>query len=167
MPRVQDAIPSLACRARKGCSNPLLLTSLRFAPESRPSPASRQSLARRHQGSSHDRPKTIESRGEAGHWEGDASRCAQGCDPGIRAAAFWNLAHPSLRDPVRRTMIPGSTASLTITRQINHPDGHRSVIEPEYRREAPFAARTNLAQIRAHGIFEVGESLALFSVIDF
>ena len=31
----RDAIPSLACRARKGCSNPLLLTPLRFAPESR------------------------------------------------------------------------------------------------------------------------------------
>src|SRR5208337_4725738 len=36
MPRVQDAIPSLACRAWKGRSNPLLLTALRFAPESRP-----------------------------------------------------------------------------------------------------------------------------------
>src|SRR5579863_4183664 len=35
MPRVQDAIPSLACRAWKGCSNPLLLSALRFAPESR------------------------------------------------------------------------------------------------------------------------------------
>src|SRR5580658_826653 len=35
MPRVQDAIPSLACRAWKRCPNPLLLTSLRFAPESR------------------------------------------------------------------------------------------------------------------------------------
>jgi len=35
MPRVQDAIPSLACRAWKGRPNPLLLTSLRFAPESR------------------------------------------------------------------------------------------------------------------------------------
>ena len=35
MPRVQDAIPSLACRAWKGRSNPLLLSALRFAPESR------------------------------------------------------------------------------------------------------------------------------------
>ena len=35
MPRVQDAIPSLAGRAWKGRPNPLLLTSLRFAPESR------------------------------------------------------------------------------------------------------------------------------------
>ena len=35
MPRVQDAIPSLDCRAWKGRSNPLLLTALRFAPESR------------------------------------------------------------------------------------------------------------------------------------
>src|SRR6516164_2617456 len=35
MPRLQDAVPSLACRTRKGCSNLLLLTSLRFAPESR------------------------------------------------------------------------------------------------------------------------------------
>jgi transposase len=35
MPRVQDAIPSLDCRAWKGHSNPLLLTPLRFAPESR------------------------------------------------------------------------------------------------------------------------------------
>src|SRR5271166_2044621 len=38
MPRVQDAIPSLARRAWKGCSNPLLLTPLRFASESRPEP---------------------------------------------------------------------------------------------------------------------------------
>ena len=36
MPRVQDAIPSLDCRAWKGRSNPLLLSTLRFAPESRP-----------------------------------------------------------------------------------------------------------------------------------
>src|SRR5580693_1580189 len=36
MPRVQDAIPSLDCRAWKGHSNPLLLSTLRFAPESRP-----------------------------------------------------------------------------------------------------------------------------------
>src|ERR1700691_129076 len=35
MPRVQDAIPSLDCRAWKGRSNPLLLSTLRFAPESR------------------------------------------------------------------------------------------------------------------------------------
>ncbi len=35
MPRVQDAIPSLDCRAWKGRSNPLLLSALRFAPESR------------------------------------------------------------------------------------------------------------------------------------
>src|SRR4029077_14062714 len=35
MPRVQDAIPSLDCRAWKGHSNPLLLSTLRFAPESR------------------------------------------------------------------------------------------------------------------------------------
>src|ERR1700722_2980254 len=35
MPRVQDAIPSLDRRARKGHSNPLLLSTLRFAPESR------------------------------------------------------------------------------------------------------------------------------------
>ena len=37
----------------------------------------RQSLARRHQdrASIHDRPKTIESRGEAGHWEGDLIIC--------------------------------------------------------------------------------------------
>ena len=34
MPRVQDTVPSLARRAWKGCSNPLLLTALRFAPES-------------------------------------------------------------------------------------------------------------------------------------
>ena len=38
MPRVQDAIPSLAGRAWKGRPNPLLLTSLRFAPESRSAP---------------------------------------------------------------------------------------------------------------------------------
>src|SRR3984957_18464051 len=36
MPRVQDALPSLDCRAWKGRSNPLLLSALRFAPESRP-----------------------------------------------------------------------------------------------------------------------------------
>jgi hypothetical protein len=35
MPRVQDAIPSLDCRAWKGRSNPLLLNALRFATESR------------------------------------------------------------------------------------------------------------------------------------
>jgi hypothetical protein len=35
MPRVQDAIPSLDCRAWKGRPNPLLLSALRFAPESR------------------------------------------------------------------------------------------------------------------------------------
>src|SRR5271166_6892217 len=35
MPRVQDAIPSLDCRAWKGRSNLLLLSALRFAPESR------------------------------------------------------------------------------------------------------------------------------------
>jgi hypothetical protein len=35
MPRVQDAIPSLDRRAWKGHSNPLLLSTLRFAPESR------------------------------------------------------------------------------------------------------------------------------------
>ena len=35
MPRVQDAIPSLDCRARKRRSNPFFLTALRFAPESR------------------------------------------------------------------------------------------------------------------------------------
>src|SRR6202142_1951340 len=35
MPRVQDAIPSLDCRAWKGRSNPLLLSALRFAQESR------------------------------------------------------------------------------------------------------------------------------------
>src|ERR1700722_11176885 len=35
MPRVQDALPSLDCRAWKGRSNPLLLSTLRFAPESR------------------------------------------------------------------------------------------------------------------------------------
>ena len=35
MPRVQDALPSLDGRAWKGRSNPLLLTTLRFAPESR------------------------------------------------------------------------------------------------------------------------------------
>src|ERR1700722_2617445 len=33
MPRVQDALPSLDCRAWKGRSNPLLLSALRFAPE--------------------------------------------------------------------------------------------------------------------------------------
>src|ERR1700722_12753081 len=35
MPRVQDALPSLDCRGWKGRSNPLLLSALRFAPESR------------------------------------------------------------------------------------------------------------------------------------
>src|SRR5271167_2260073 len=35
MPRVQDAIPSLDCRAWKGRSNLLFLSALRFAPESR------------------------------------------------------------------------------------------------------------------------------------
>jgi hypothetical protein len=35
MPRVQDALPSLDCRAWKGRSNPLLLSALRFAPQSR------------------------------------------------------------------------------------------------------------------------------------
>src|ERR1700722_14171523 len=35
MPRVQDALPSLDCRAWKGRSNPLLLSAWRFAPESR------------------------------------------------------------------------------------------------------------------------------------
>src|SRR5208282_6347085 len=35
VPRVQDAIPSLACRAWKRRPNPLLLSALRFAPESR------------------------------------------------------------------------------------------------------------------------------------
>jgi hypothetical protein len=35
MPRVQDAIPSLDCRAWKGRSNPLLLSTLRFTPETR------------------------------------------------------------------------------------------------------------------------------------
>ena len=44
-----------------------------------PSPASRQGLARRHQGSKrriHDRPEeAIEGRGEAGHWEGDLIIC--------------------------------------------------------------------------------------------
>ena len=43
-----------------------------------PPPASRQSVARHHQGSMpsiHDRPKTIESRSEAGHWEGDLIIC--------------------------------------------------------------------------------------------
>jgi hypothetical protein len=35
MPRVQDALPGLDCRAWKGRSNPLLLSTLRFAPESR------------------------------------------------------------------------------------------------------------------------------------
>ena len=35
MPRVQDAIPSLDCRAWKRRSNPLLLSALRFALESR------------------------------------------------------------------------------------------------------------------------------------
>ena len=38
MPRVQDAIPSLDCRAWKGRSNPLLLNALRFATESRVRP---------------------------------------------------------------------------------------------------------------------------------
>src|SRR5208282_700935 len=35
MPRVQDPVPSLACRAWKGRSNLLLLSALRFAPEFR------------------------------------------------------------------------------------------------------------------------------------
>jgi hypothetical protein len=39
MPRVQDAIPNLGCRAWKGHSNPLLLSALRFAQESREAPA--------------------------------------------------------------------------------------------------------------------------------
>jgi hypothetical protein len=39
MPRVQDALPSLDCRAWKGRSNPLLLSALRFAPESRSGPS--------------------------------------------------------------------------------------------------------------------------------
>src|SRR4029077_13581278 len=39
MPRVQDALPSLDCRAWKGRSNPLLLNPLRFAQESRRSRA--------------------------------------------------------------------------------------------------------------------------------
>ena len=45
-----------------------------------PSPASRQSLARRHRdrASIRGRPKTIESRGEAGHWEGDLIICKCG-----------------------------------------------------------------------------------------
>src|SRR5271167_3976806 len=34
-PIVEDAIPSLDCRAWKGRSNPLLLSALHFAPESR------------------------------------------------------------------------------------------------------------------------------------
>src|ERR1700723_3529907 len=41
MPRVQDALPSLDCRAWKGRSNPLLLNPLRFAPESRHAKLSR------------------------------------------------------------------------------------------------------------------------------
>src|ERR1700722_20373003 len=40
MPRVQDALPSLDCRAWKGRSNPLLLSALRFPPESRHPPGS-------------------------------------------------------------------------------------------------------------------------------
>ena len=35
MPRLQDTLPGLACRARKRCANPLLLTPLRLAPESK------------------------------------------------------------------------------------------------------------------------------------
>src|SRR5580704_13521428 len=44
MPRVQDALPGLDCRAWKGRSNPLLLSTLRFAPESRA--GSREMIAR-------------------------------------------------------------------------------------------------------------------------
>jgi hypothetical protein len=42
-----------------------------------PSPASRQTLrdAIKDRASIHDRPKTIESRSEAGHWEGDLIIC--------------------------------------------------------------------------------------------
>ena len=45
MPRVQDAIPSLDCRAWTGRSNPLLLNALRFATESRPAPAASRDSA--------------------------------------------------------------------------------------------------------------------------
>src|ERR1700722_9423258 len=50
MPRVQDAIPSLDRRAWKGRSNPLLLSTLRFAPESRAGrPSSKVARGRRKQ----------------------------------------------------------------------------------------------------------------------
>src|SRR5580693_6110208 len=71
MPRVQDAIPSLDCRAWKGHSNPLLLSTLRFAPESRPARPQVQGLYLRPETPRHRDHQTRTPpplRGRTGHW---------------------------------------------------------------------------------------------------
>src|SRR5580700_5553499 len=81
MPRVQDAIPSLDCRAWKGHSNPLLLSTLRFAPESRPAPPRGPGLLSRLLASSSHRLTTL---GESPRAPPSGPAFALGRTPGTR-----------------------------------------------------------------------------------
>jgi len=95
MPRVQDAIPSLDCRAWKGRSNPLLLSTLRFAPESRESLGKDRSPRYCRHSLASAKYTSPPSRRSSRHWQtiAKAERC------------------PSLATPPNRTYPPTSSTS--------------------------------------------------------
>jgi IS30 family transposase len=101
-----------------------------------PSPASRQSLARHHQdrASIHDRPKTIESRGEAGHWEGDLIICK--CTRPVL------VLHERKSRVTLAARLTGKTAAETISAML----AVFGRIDPHLRRSITFDNDTAFAQ---------------------
>src|SRR4029077_19797112 len=79
MPRVQYAIPSLDCRAWKGHSNPLLLSTLRFAPESRGSQR-RRLIARKFSISSTRISATLLAPASKVYWENQVTHMVNQVD---------------------------------------------------------------------------------------
>src|SRR5271166_184566 len=112
------------------------LVALSDASPQPPSPASRQSLARHHQGSAsiHDRPKTIENRGEAGHWEGDLIICK--CTRPVL------VLHERKSRVTLAARLTGKTAAETISAML----AVFGRIDPHLRRSITFDNDTAFAQ---------------------
>ena len=104
-----------------------------------PSPASRQTLARCHQdrASIHDRPKIIESRSEAGHWEGDLIICK--CTRPVL------VLHERKSRVTLAARLTGKTAAETISAML----AVFGRIDPHLRRSITFDNDTAFAQ---HGL---------------
>ena len=104
-----------------------------------PSPASRQASrdAIKDRASIHDRPKTIESRGEAGHWEGDLIICK--CTRPVL------VLHERKSRVTLAARLTGKSAAETISAML----AVFGRIDPQLRRSITFDNDTAFAQ---HGL---------------